>query len=272
MARRNSLEPHLAQHSLTDNDPTTAAPAGKSPAAGSLPPDTRAAVERLLGHSFANPRLLQEALTHRSAAGAGQGSNERLEFLGDRVLGLTIAVWLTERYPREQEGALGRRLAYLVSQPVLADVAEALGLPALLSVAPGEARAGVRQRASVLADAVEALLGAVFLDAGLEPVQRFVRQSFEAAMQAEPEPPKDAKTGLQEWGQARGLGLPAYEIVSREGPSHAPHFIVRVRLGASSAEGAAGSRRAAEQEAAQALLERLRGSTDKRAKPGSRTS
>jgi ribonuclease-3 len=186
------------------------------------------------------------------------------------VLGLSVAVWLAEQYPNEQEGALGRRLAHLVSQPVLAEIAETLGLPALLSVAPGEARAGVRRRASVIADAVEALLGAVFLDAGLEPVQHFVRRNFAAAMLAEAEPPKDAKTGLQEWGQARALGLPAYDIVSREGPSHAPHFVVSVSLGDHAARGEGGSRRAAEQAAAQALLDQLERATDRRVKPGSR--
>ena len=244
-------------------------PQGKSAVSpDALAEEARAAVERLLGYRFGNPRLLQEALTHRSAAGAGQGSNERLEFLGDRVLGLAMAVWLTEQYPREQEGALGRRLAHLVSQPVLAGVAEASGLPALLSVAPGEARAGVRNRASVLADAVEALLGAVFLDGGFEPVQRFVRANFAAAMFAETEPPKDAKTGLQEWGQARGLGLPVYAIVSRDGPSHQPHFVISVSLGETEARGEAGSRRAAEQAAAQALLDQLKRATDSQAKPG----
>ncbi len=255
---------------MTDKSSSAGVPAAKALGTELLAAQSCAAVERLLGHSFANPRLLQEALTHRSAAGAGQGSNERLEFLGDRVLGLSVAVWLTEQYPNEQEGALGRRLAHLVSQPVLADIAETLGLPALLSVAPGEARAGVRRRASVIADAVEALLGAVFLDAGLEPVQRFVRRNFAAAMLAEAEPPKDAKTGLQEWGQARGLGLPAYEILSRDGPSHAPHFVVSVSLGDRAARGEAGSRRAAEQAAAQALLEQLGRATDRQAKRGSK--
>jgi ribonuclease-3 len=223
-------------------------------------PETDAAiadVEIILGYHFQEPRLLREALTHRSAAGSGRGSNERLEFLGDRVLGLAVAVWLSEQYPREQEGALGRRLAHLVSQPVLAQIAEALGLPALLSVAPGEARAGVRRRASVLADAVEALLGAMFLDGGLEPVQRFVRARFAVTMIAETDPPKDAKTALQEWGQARALGLPVYEIESCDGPSHAPHFMMRVSLGGEAAQGQAGSRRAAEQDAAKALLLRL---------------
>jgi ribonuclease-3 len=243
MAVRDPLESHSAP------DPLTAA----------------ADVERILGYSFHEPRLLREALTHRSAAGAGRGSNERLEFLGDRVLGLAVAVWLAEHYPREQEGALGRRLAHLVSQPVLARIAEELGLPGLLSVAPGEARAGVRGRASVLADAIEALLGAMFLDGGLEPVQRFVRARFEGVMIAEAEPPKDAKTTLQEWGQARALGLPGYTIESCDGPSHAPRFMVRVSLGGDEGQGEAGTRRAAEQAAAQALLTRLRAGGYRRA-------
>ena len=257
MALRNPVEPHPAPHSLTvEREP--ARRAGRRARAAKplaeVSPAILAEVEGILGHHFANPRLVQEALTHRSAAGAGALSNERLEFLGDRVLGLTMAVWLAERYPREQEGALGRRLAHLVSQPVLASVAEAVGLPDLLAVAPGEARAGVRQRASVIADAVEALLGALFLDGGLDPVSGFVRTHFEAALRGELEPPKDAKTGLQEWGQARGFGLPAYDILSCDGPSHAPHFIIRASLAGRSAEGAAGSRRAAEQAAAHSLL------------------
>lgn len=262
MAVRDPLESYLPPDSLTSGR-AAAAPQGKHgplPAAA-ISDDTRAAVEALLGHRFANPRLLQEALTHRSAAGSGFLSNERLEFLGDRVLGLSMAVWLTERYPQEAEGALGRRLAHLVSQPVLADIAESLGLPALLAVAPGEARAGVRRRASVLADAVEALLGALYLDAGLEPVHRFVRQHFMAAMKAEAEPPKDAKTALQEWGQARAMGLPVYEIAGQDGPSHAPRFVIRVVLGGHTATGEAGSRRAAEQLAAQTLLARMKETT-----------
>jgi ribonuclease-3 len=116
----------------------------------------------------------------------------------------------------------------------------------------------------VLADAMEALLGAMFLDGGLEPVQRFVRARFVGAMIAETDPPKDSKTALQEWGQARALGLPVYEIESRDGPSHAPHFVMRVSLGGATAQGQAGTRRAAEQAGAQALLIQLQAGSCKR--------
>src|ERR1700761_785605 len=148
--------------------------------------------EALLGHTFKRPALLREALTHRSAAqirGPARASNERLEFIGDRVLGLTMAEWLAERFPREQEGDLGRRLAHLVSQPVLAGVAETVGLAAALSVSPGEARAGVTRRATVLADALEAALGALYMDAGLPVARDFVRRAWNEAMIIQAEPP-----------------------------------------------------------------------------------
>ncbi|HET9146861.1 MAG TPA: ribonuclease III [Acetobacteraceae bacterium] len=215
----------------------------------------------LLGHEFARPELLAEALTHRSAAGArGAGSNERLEFIGDRVLGLLIAEWLIEYFPGEREGALGPRLAHLVARPSLSAIAETIGLPALISVAPGEAKRGVRNRSTVLADALEALIGALYLDGGLEPARRFIRQCFApliAAQQAAP--PKDAKTALQEWALKRSTVLPDYQLVSRSGPPHAPRFIMRVSVGEASAEGEATSKRAAEQEAAASLLARLSG-------------
>lgn len=218
--------------------------------------------EAILGHAFKRPGLLQEALTHRSAAqpygrGRGQASNERLEFIGDRVLGLTMAEWLAERFPREQEGELGRRLAYLVSQPVLAGVAETIGLATALSVSPGEAKAGVAKRATVLADALEAALGALYLDGGLEAARDFVRRAWNDAMIVQAEPPKDAKTALQEWAQKRGQNLPAYEITGRSGPPHAPDFTVTVTVGASAATGNGGNRRAAEQNAAESLMQRL---------------
>jgi ribonuclease-3 len=214
-------------------------------------------IEHILGHSFARPGLLREAMTHRSAVrpgGRGGNSNERLEFIGDRVLGLLMAEWLIDRFPREQEGELGRRLALLVSQPVLAEVAETIGLGDVLTVSPGEARAGVRRRATVLADALEAALGALYLDAGLDRARAFIRRAWGAVMTAQTEPPKDAKTTLQEWVQARGLGLPAYQVTMRTGPPHAPVFEVTVSAGAFSGTGTAGSKRAAEQLAAEALL------------------
>src|SRR6201995_2759697 len=179
--------------------------------------------ETLLGYTFKRPELLREALTHRSALHShrrAHGSNERLEFIGDRVLGLIMAEWLAERFPREQEGELGRRLAHLVSQPVLAGVAETIGLAARLSVSPGEAKAGVAQRATVLADALEDALGALYLDGGLGVARDFVRRAWDGAMTEQTDPPKDAKTALQEWAQKRGKDLPDYEVSGRSGPPH----------------------------------------------------
>jgi ribonuclease-3 len=213
--------------------------------------------EELLGHDFQRPELLREALTHRSALlghGRRKGSNERLEFVGDRVLGLAMAEWLAERFPHEQEGDLGRRLAYLVSQPVLARVADAVGLGAALSVAPGEAKAGVKLRATVLADALEAALGALYLDGGLAVARAFVRRAWCDAMTVQVDPPKDAKTTLQEWAQKRGKELPEYVVTNRFGPPHAPEFVVTVSVGEACGTGTAGSKRAAEQLAAEALL------------------
>jgi ribonuclease-3 len=218
--------------------------------------------EDILGHAFTRPELLREALTHRSAAHSpsrrkGAGSNERLEFVGDRVLGLLIAEWLAERFPDEQEGGLGRRLGHLVSQPVLAEVAEQIGLGAALEVSPGEARAGVKRQATVLADALEASLGAMFIDAGLEPARNFIRRAFAEVMETQAAPPKDPKTGLQEWAQARGLELPHYIVASRAGPSHSPVFVVTVAVAGRTGSGTAGAKRAAEQLAATDLLVQL---------------
>jgi ribonuclease-3 len=214
--------------------------------------------ETLLGHRFAQPKLLTEALTHRSAAGAkGHGSNERLEFIGDRVLGLIVAEWLIERFPDEREGALGPRLAALVSRPVLATIAESNGIAALLSVAPGESKRGVRERSTVLADALEALIGALYLDAGLATARDFTRRIFAGVVDQQFLPPKDPKTALQEWALKRALPLPAYEVVDQSGPSHAPQFVVQVKVGDAVAKGEAGSKRAAEQQAASLLLEML---------------
>jgi ribonuclease-3 len=240
VAVRDPLEPPRHGHSLNASTLSTS-------------------IETILGHDFARPELLREAMTHRSALHSrdrrrGKGSNERMEFIGDRVLGLLMAEWLAERFPYEQEGDLGRRLAVLVSQPVLAEVAETIGLGDALSVAPGEAKAGVRRRSTVLADALEAALGALYLDGGLGQARDFVRRAWDGAMSRLETPPKDAKTTLQEWVQARGLGLPSYIVASRAGPPHAPEFVVTVAAGGFIASGTGASKRAAEQLAAQDLL------------------
>lgn len=217
-------------------------------------------MEAILGHRFARPELLAEALTHRSAALSGRiqaRSNERLEFLGDRVLGLLIAEWLAERHPDENEGGLGRRLAALVSQPVLAEIAADLGLAAALSVAPSESRAGVRKLATVLADAMEAVIGALYLDGGLDAARHFVRNAFQKAITAQIQPPKDPKTGLQEWAMRRGMQLPTYALVSSDGPSHNPVFVISVSLADRIGTGRAGNKRQAEQAAAADLLGQL---------------
>ncbi|GBQ84734.1 ribonuclease III [Gluconacetobacter johannae DSM 13595] len=235
--------------------------------------DPLTVVEARIGYHFRRSDLLREALTHRSAAHQrnggvarrarqpaarrGVGSNERLEFIGDRVLGLLMAEWLLERFPDEQEGALGPRHAHLVSRPVLARIAEAMELPKVLDVAEHEARAGVRQMANVLADAVEAILGAVYLDGGLEPARRFVHRAWNDAIVAQAQPPKDPKTALQEWVLARGLPLPSYRTVQMDGPSHAPRFVIEVTAAGLSAEGVAGSKRVAESAAAADLLRRF---------------
>jgi ribonuclease-3 len=265
VAVRDPLAAAVHRHSLTAARPAIKRSA-KSAKPATLPagdgPEL-ARAEAILGHRFANPALLREALTHRSAArhtnGArhGSGSNERLEFVGDRVLGLLVAEWLAERFPGEQEGELGIRLAHLVSQPVLAGVAEEVLLPDALNVSEGETRAGVRRRATVLADAMEAALGALYLDGGIEPARRFVRRAWEAVMTAQSIPPKDAKTALQEWAQGRGLPLPDYQICSREGPPHAPVFVISVTVDGQTGVGTAGSKRAAEQAAALSLLAQL---------------
>ena len=218
-------------------------------------------IEAILGHDFARPDLLREALTHRSALhgrARARGSNERLEFIGDRVLGLLMAEWLAERFPHEQEGELGRRLAHLVSQPVLAVVAESIGLGAALSVSPGEARAGVKRRATVLADALEAALGALYLDGGLECARGFVRRAWDGCMQAQVEPPKDAKTALQEWAHKQLREQPVYRVAARSGPPHAPEFTIEVTVGPITGTGTAGNKRQAEQLAAADLLRKSR--------------
>jgi ribonuclease-3 len=219
--------------------------------------DPVAALAARLPYVFARPELLLHALTHRSAADPRKqmlDSNERLEFVGDRVLALLMAEWLAERFPAEREGDLGKRLAVLVAQDALAKVAVALGVAAALRVPANEERSGVRGRASVLADAVEAILGAIYVDGGLVPARELVRREWAPLLEASARPPVSPKTRLQEWTLGRGLGLPEYMPVSTTGPSHNPVFVVRVLAAGQSAEGTGENKRAAEQEAAAQLL------------------
>lgn len=213
-----------------------------------------------LPHRFADPGLLRQALTHRSLTqgrNRGLASNERLEFVGDRVLGLVIAEWLVERFPDEREGGLGRRLAHLVNQATLAAIAARIGIGEALIVPPSEAATGVRKRATVLADACEALIGALYLDGGLAAARDFIRTHWHDEVEAVAIAPRDPKTALQEWAQGRGFALPAYRTVSSEGPSHRPRFTVAVSVGAAEAEAEGVTKRDAEKAAAAALLSRL---------------
>jgi ribonuclease-3 len=216
------------------------------------------AAEQAIGHRFGDRGLLAQALSHSGLSQGrdkGLASYERLEFIGDRVLGLVVAEWLIELFPAEREGALGRRLGHMVAEPSLAEVGARLGLGPLLAVAPADDRAGLRARPTVLADAVEAAIGALYLDAGLEAARRFIRASFASAMLAEA--PRDPKSSLQEWTLGRSLGLPEYTLVAATGPSHAPTFRVRVACAGEAAEAEAGVKQAAEKAAAALLLARL---------------
>jgi len=211
-----------------------------------------------LGVSFSDPALLRAALTHRSLGGVV--NNQRLEFLGDRVLGLIVAEGLMARFPDEEEGDLAPRLAALVSADSLAKVSQAIELGQHLEMAPSEEASGGRENDANLADACEALIAALYLDGGLGTAAAFVERHWQPLIEAQIVPPKDAKTALQEWSQARGLGLPRYRLVSSEGPDHKPTFRMAVAVeGQGEGEGEAPGKREAERRAAEALLARLVG-------------
>jgi len=217
-----------------------------------------------LGHRFARPELLTEALTHASAVsrqrgrgGSGQGY-ERLEFLGDRVLGLVVAELLWRRFPDEAEGALTRRHTQLVRREALAQVARSIDLGRHLILSPGEDVARTREVAGVLGDACEAVIAALYLDGGLVAAERFIHRYWARLVEADATPPRDPKTALQEWAQARGYALPRYDTLNIEGPAHERRFTVSVTVAALAPEAAAGtSKRAAEVAAAAALLARI---------------
>jgi ribonuclease III len=225
---------------------------------------------QVIGYDFARPEILKEALTHPSVLGSVQArgrhrprdgsvrSYERLEFLGDRVLGLVIADLLWRRFESEGEGHLTRRLTHLVRREALVRVAGLIGLGAHLILSRTARESGTAGNPAVLADVCEALIAAIYLDGGFEAATAFVRRFWEPLIDEMNEPPTDPKTALQEWAQARGLALPTYELVRSSGPHHALRFTVA----ASVAEGhrataTASSKRLAETRAAETLLEQL---------------
>ena len=219
------------------------------------------ALQARLGHRFADERLLQRALTHRSF---GADHNERLEFLGDAVLNLAVSTLLFERFSGSDEGDLTRVRAHLVREDSLHRAALALGLPDVLRLSDGEARGGGALRPSILADAVEALIGAIYSDAGFDPAVALVRQLFgELITSTEADSwSKDAKTELQEWLQARRLPVPGYRILATRGQAHAQTFDVECAVPALglTEQGEGRSRRVAEQEAARRMLAKLKAS------------
>ena len=226
---------------------------------------TGAAAElaEILGHRFARPELLIQALTHPSMMqGRRQNQSapyERLEFLGDRVLGLVVADMLFRAFPDEAEGALARRFTALVRRETVARVGLAIGLDARLSMSKGDEESGGRANPSMLADACEAVIGALYADGGYEVAARFVRSRWQGLMNEVLAPPKDAKTALQEWAQGLGKALPVYTTLGTEGPPHDPVFLIGVEVeGAGSASGRGSSKRVAEQAAAAALLEKVK--------------
>lgn len=217
-------------------------------------PDT---LEGRIGRRFRDPELLKLALTHAGAAG-GLESNERLEFLGDRVLGLIVADLLYRRFPGETEASLARRFVAAVRRETLTEVALSLRLEPDMKFARETPEARTRGRAGMLADACEALIGAVFLDGGLKAAEAFVAPRWQSRLEDSEPPPKDAKTMLQEWAQGRALPLPAYRETGRSGPAHAPRFEIEVAIkGFPPARGQGASKRTAAQEAAANLLKRL---------------
>jgi ribonuclease-3 len=216
-------------------------------------------LEASLGHTFRDRDLLKQALTHVSAVSGGKRHEtyQRLEFLGDRVLGLSVSQILFEMFPKAEEGELSRRLADLVRKETCADVARAWSVGPHLRLGLGESQTGGRDKTAILGDACEALIGAVFVDAGYEAARDLVRRGFSDRMKAPRHSLRDAKTSLQEWAQARGLEPPSYKEASRSGPAHAPQFTIAVEVQgfeACSAEGA--SKRFAEQAAAEAFMAR----------------
>lgn len=248
------------EHGANIDAASPATKSAPSPAsAGRRRAAAASALEKRIGYRFKHRELLERALTHISAAAGGNraASYQRLEFLGDHVLGLIISDMLFRAFPKADEGELSRRLADLVRRETCADVARTIDLGAALRLGASEAHAGGRQRTAILADVCEALIGAVYLDGGHAQAAKLVERLWGERLRTPVRPLRDAKTMLQEWAQARGLPTPSYQEVARTGPHHDPEFRVAVALpDFAPAEGVGRSKRAAEQAAAAAMLRR----------------
>jgi len=219
-----------------------------------------ASLEERIGYRFKDKALFDSALSHISALKGARnraGSYQRLEFLGDHVLGLVISDMLYRAFPKADEGELSRRLADLVRKETCAEIARSIDLGAAIRLGASEANAGGRTRPAILADVCEALIGAVYLDGGFAAAEALIGRLWDARMRTTAQPLRDPKTVLQEWAQARGLPTPAYREVARSGPDHDPEFRVAVHLPKlAPAEGSGRSKRAAEQAAAAAMMAR----------------
>lgn len=221
-------------------------------------PDPAILAEKLR-HTFASIRLLEDALTHPSLSGARQRKKgapyERLEFLGDRVLGLAIAEWLYETFPTASEGEMAKRHAALVNRDALRSVAMEIGLAQFVRLARGEDPQAARKNLATLPDAMEAVIGALYLDGGFPAAKAFIHTYWQRDI-AVSETPADPKTTLQEWAQAQSLPLPVYRVVESSGPAHAPKFVIEASLkGFPSAQAEGNSKRDAQKAAAVKLLE-----------------
>lgn len=216
------------------------------------------ALAESLGHRFADESLLARALTHSSIRAKTRDQtrrdNERLEFLGDRVLALIVAEMLFKSYPDSPEGGLARRFNVLVRRETCAEIARDIDLGRHLRLGAGEARAGGRRKVALLGNACEAIIAALYLDGGIGAARQFIERHWGARIEALDEAPSDAKTALQEWSQGRGLPAPEYRVAERSGPDHAPHFEVEVLIeGHDAVRGAGKSKQAAEKAAARAF-------------------
>lgn len=218
------------------------------------------ALKDALQHDFKDLELLRVALTHASALAPSEtvtGSYQRLEFLGDRVLGLVIASMLHKHFPKADEGELARRFNHMVKRETCAEIAQELGVGDAMRIGLAEAQTGGRKKTALLADICESIIAAIYLDGGFEAADAFVRRLWEPRMLSWSGPLRDAKTTLQEWAQSKSLPTPRYDVTGREGPDHAPNFTVAVTVqGLPAGEGKGGSKRIAEQSAAEAVLRR----------------